>query len=104
MDAKTDQAEKLAALLDDLGPEGRQLFEEAMDLSNQKKRVMLTGYALALGSILFGLPLAFYLFGRDTAAQSHWMFFVPFALAGFFMMSFSKRAKRLGQTDSQDEQ
>jgi hypothetical protein len=95
-----DKAEKadddLQQRLANLTPEQAEMFVRALELAMKKRRIMLFGYLGALLGLVTSSIWAFYVYAvHEPGTFIGWVFLVPFALAGAFLFTFGRLAKRI---------
>lgn len=90
-----DKDSQLEQIIDSLSPKERQIYDEAMALSNRKRRILTLGYIVSLIIVVVGIASAYYFYGLKPYTNHLWYFCVPFFLAGLTMLGFSHSLKTL---------
>lgn len=87
--------DELAKAIEKLSPEEAAFFLFKLESSIRKRKIMLTGYLVALIVWLIGMFFALAYYGLATGFVG-WVFLMPFALVGVILFVFGKWANAVG--------
>ena len=88
--------DKIEAAIAQLDPEEAQFFLKKLEAAFRKRKLMLTGYLVAMVAWLVGMVCALAYFGMATGFVG-WVFLVPFAIVGLILYVFGAWANRVGR-------
>ena len=89
--------EDLAKLVGALSPEEAEFFLKKLEAALRKRKIMLSGYIVAMVAWLVGMVCALAYFGLMSGFTG-WVFLVPFAIVGVILWAFGKWANRVGNS------
>ena len=87
----------IAAAIENLSPGEKQLFLFQLEMKLRMRKLMLTGYIVAMFVWLAGMIGALAYFGLHEGFVG-WVFLVPFGLVGAILYTFGRWAERVAQT------
>lgn len=90
-----DQSE-LEAAIAKLSPEEAQYFYDRLTRAIRKRRIMMSGYIIAMVAWIVGMVCALAYFGMAHGFVG-WVFLVPFAIVGIVLWTFGAWANRVGR-------
>ena len=96
--AKAFNADKhieLAQAIEQLNPEEAAFFLEKLERAIRKRKLMITGYLVAMVVWLVGMVFALAYYGMSTGFVG-WVFLAPFGLVGLVLYGFGKWANHVG--------
>jgi hypothetical protein len=85
----------IAAAIESLSPEEKQLFLFQLEVKLRQRKLMLTGYLIAMFVWLGGMVLALAYYGMAEGFVG-WVFLVPFGFVGVILWAFGKWATKIG--------
>lgn len=85
----------VAAAIEALSPEEKQLFLFQLETKLRQRKLMLTGYIVAMFTWLGGMVLALAYYGSASGFVG-WVFLVPFAFVGVILWAFGRFAEKVG--------
>ena len=88
--------EELEAAIGKLDPDEAQFFLKKLEAAFRKRKIMLSGYLVAMVAWLVGMVCALAYFGMATGFVG-WVFLVPFAIVGLILYIFGAWANRVGR-------
>jgi hypothetical protein len=88
--------EDLASLIGNLNPTEADYFLKKLEAALRKRRIMLSGYIVAMVAWLVGMVCAIAYFGMASGFTA-WVFLVPFAIVGLILWIFGALAERAGR-------
>jgi hypothetical protein len=88
--------EDLAELIGNLNPAEADYFLRKLEGALKKRKVMLSGYIIAMVAWLVGMVCALAYFGMASGFTG-WVFLVPFAIVGLILWIFGGLAERAGR-------
>jgi hypothetical protein len=97
--AKQDE---VAAAIQKLSPDEAAFFLFKLEQSIRKRKIMLTGYLVALIAWLIGMLFALAYYGLATGFVG-WVFIMPFAIVGVILYLFGRWSDRVGATKPPQE-
>lgn len=91
--------EDLATLIGQLDPVEADFFLKKLEAALRKRKIMLSGYIVAMVAWLVGMVCALAYFGMGTGFTG-WVFLVPFGMVGIILWVFGALAERAGRVVS----
>ncbi|MEO8549715.1 MAG: hypothetical protein ABI678_07070 [Kofleriaceae bacterium] len=88
--------EDLATLIGQLDPVEADFFLKKLEGALRKRKIMLSGYIIAMVSWLVGMVCALAYFGMASGFTG-WVFLVPFGMVGVILWIFGALAERAGR-------
>ena len=92
-DGKVD----LEAAIAQLDPDEAQFFLKKLEAAFRKRKIMLSGYIVAMVAWLVGMVCALAYFGMASGFTG-WVFLVPFLIVGVILWVFGNLAERAGRS------
>ena len=86
----------LEAAIAQLTPAEKQLFLFQLEMKYRQRKLMLTGYLVAIFVWLGGMVLALGYYGMAEGFVG-WVFLIPFAIVGVILWGFGKWATKVGK-------
>lgn len=86
----------LEAAIAQLSPEEKQLFLFQLEMKLRQRKLMLTGYIVAMFTWLGGMVLALAYYGMAEGFVG-WVFLAPFAVVGVILWLFGKWGDKIGK-------
>lgn len=90
-----NKQDALEAAIEQLSPEEKQLFLFQLEMKLRKRKLMLTGYIVAIFTWLGGMIGALVYYGMAEGFVG-WVFLAPFAVVGVILWAFGKQAEKVG--------
>jgi hypothetical protein len=87
----------LEAAIKELDPDEAQFFLKKLEAAFRKRKIMLTGYLVAIVAWIVGMVCALAYFGIATGFVG-WAFLVPFGVVGVILYGFGAWANRVGKS------
>ena len=87
--------DELAKAIAELNPQEAEFFLLKLEAALRKRKIMLSGYIMAMVAWLVGMVLALAYFGIASGFVG-WVFLVPFAIVGVILYVFGKWANKVG--------
>ncbi|HEY6035960.1 MAG TPA: hypothetical protein VIV58_16910 [Kofleriaceae bacterium] len=88
--------EDLAALIGELNPAEAEFFLKKLEAALRKRKIMLSGYIVAMAAWVVGMVSALAYFGM-ASGSAYWVFLVPFLIVGVILWVFGTLAERAGR-------
>jgi hypothetical protein len=88
--------EDLAKLIGNLNQAEADYFLKKLEAALRKRKIMLSGYIIAMVSWLVGMVCAVAYFGLASGFTG-WVFLVPFMIVGLILWLFGALAERAGR-------
>lgn len=88
--------EDLAKLIGELDPVEADYFLKKLEAALRKRKIMLSGYIVAIVAWLVGMVCAIAYFGL-ASGFTMWVFLVPFLIVGGVLWVFGTLAERAGK-------
>jgi hypothetical protein len=88
--------EDLAQLIGNLNPVEADYFLKKLEAALRKRRIMLSGYIIAMVAWVVGMVCALAYFGIASGFTG-WVFLVPFMIVGLILWMFGALAERAGR-------
>jgi hypothetical protein len=88
--------EDLAKLIGELAPSEADYFLRKLEAALRKRKIMLSGYIVAIVAWLVGMVCAIAYFGLSSGSGA-WVFLVPFLIVGGVLWVFGTLAERAGK-------
>ena len=88
--------EDLEQLIGNLNPTEADYFLRKLEAALKKRKIMLSGYIVAMVAWLVGMVCALAYFGMASGFTG-WVFLVPFAIVGLILWIFGALAERAGR-------
>lgn len=88
--------EDLESLIGNLNPTEADYFLKKLEAALRKRKIMLSGYIVAMVAWLVGMVCAIAYFGMASGFTA-WVFLVPFAIVGLILWIFGGLAERAGR-------
>ena len=88
--------DQLAAAIDRLTSDEAQYFLAKLEAALRKRKLMLSGYIIAMVAWVVGMVCALAYFGIASGFVG-WVFLVPFAFVGLILWVFGAWANRVGK-------
>ena len=88
--------EDLAKLIGELKPEEAEFFLKKLEAALRKRKIMLSGYIVAMVAWVVGMVCALAYFGIASGFTG-WVFLVPFLIVGVILWVFGTLAERAGR-------
>jgi len=88
--------EDLAALIGQLNPVEAEFFLKKLEAALRKRKIMLSGYIVAMVAWVVGMVCALAYFGM-ASGSAYWVFLVPFLIVGVLLWVFGTLAERAGR-------
>jgi hypothetical protein len=86
---------EVEAELENLSPSEAAEFVRLIEQAMRKRRILLTGYLLALVAMIGGLVLSLYIYAtRDPGDFVGWALLIPFVAVGAILFGFGRWARR----------
>ncbi len=92
----------LAHAISQLTPQEAEAFLHKLEAALRKRKIMLSGYLIAIVSWVVGMALALAYFGMASGFVA-WVFLVPFAIVGAILWGFGWWAERASSRDARRE-
>jgi hypothetical protein len=89
--------EDLAKLIGELNPDEAEFFLKKLEAALRKRKIMLSGYIVAMVSWVVGMVCALAYFGIASGFTG-WVFLVPFAIVGVILWAFGTWAEKVGRS------
>jgi hypothetical protein len=87
--------DELVKAVAQLSPEEAEFFLRKLEAALRKRKIMLSGYIVAMVAWLVGMVCAIAYFGISTGFVG-WVFLVPFGIVGGILWVFGKWANHVG--------
>jgi hypothetical protein len=87
----------LEAAIAELDPEEAQFFLKKLEAAFRKRKIMLSGYLVAIVAWVIGMVCALAYFGMASGFVG-WAFLVPFGIVGVILYGFGAWANRVGRS------
>ncbi|HEY1813212.1 MAG TPA: hypothetical protein VGG74_12765 [Kofleriaceae bacterium] len=87
----------LESAIAELDPEAAQHFLKKLEAAFRKRKIMLSGYLVAIVSWVVGMVFALAYFGVAHGFVA-WVFMVPFGIVGAILYGFGAWANRVGRS------
>ena len=87
--------DELARAVEQLSPDEAAFFLKRLEAALRKRKIMLSGYMVAMVAWLVGMVMAIAYYGMSTGFVG-WVFLVPFGIVGVILFAFGKWANRVG--------
>jgi hypothetical protein len=88
--------EDLETLIGNLNPTEADYFLKKLEAALRKRKIMLSGYIVAMVAWLVSMVCAIAYFGMASGFTA-WVFLVPFAMVGLILWIFGGLAERAGR-------
>jgi len=88
--------EDLAELIGKLNPVEAEFFLKKLEAALRKRKIMLSGYIVAMVAWVVGMVCALAYFGIASGFTG-WVFLVPFLIVGVILWLFGMFAERAGR-------
>jgi hypothetical protein len=92
-----DKPLDLAAAISHLDPDEAQFFLKKLEVAFRKRKIMLTGYLVAIVAWVVGMVCALAYLGMAKGFAA-WVFVVPFGIVGVILYGFGAWANRVGNS------
>ena len=89
--------EDLADLIGKLNPAEADFFLKKLEAALRKRKIMLSGYIVAMVAWVVGMVCALAYFGMASGFTG-WVFLVPFLIVGVILWVFGSLAERAGRS------
>lgn len=89
--------QELADAVSQLSPEEATMFLHKLEAAFRKRKIMLSGYLVAMVTWVIGMALALAYFGMASSFVG-WVLLVPFALVGVILWVFGAWADRASKS------
>ena len=89
--------EDLADLIGKLNPAEADFFLKKLEAALRKRKIMLSGYIVAMVAWVIGMVCALAYFGMASGFTG-WVFLVPFLIVGMILWVFGSLAERAGRS------
>ena len=89
--------EDLAELIGKLNPAEADFFLKKLEAALRKRKIMLSGYIVAMVAWVVGMVCALAYFGMASGFTG-WVFLVPFLIVGVILWVFGNLAERAGRS------
>ncbi len=87
--------EDLEKLIASLNPEEAEYFLKKVEAALQKRKIMLSGYIVAMVAWLVGMVCALAYYGTSSG-HPIWVFAIPFLIVGVILWAFGVMSERAG--------
>jgi hypothetical protein len=94
---KADGKLDLESAIKELDPEAAEHFLKKLEAAFRKRKIMLSGYLVAMVSWVIGMVAALAYFGIAKGFVA-WVFLVPFGIVGLILYGFGAWANRVGRS------
>jgi hypothetical protein len=94
---KADGKLDLEAAIKELDPDEAQFFLKKLEAAFRKRKIMLSGYLVAMAAWVVGMVCALAYFGIAKGFVA-WVFLVPFGIVGMILYGFGAWANRVGRS------
>jgi hypothetical protein len=90
---------ELAKAIGELNPEEAEFFLKKLEAALRKRKIMLSGYIVAMVAWIVGMVFALAYFGMASGFVG-WVFLVPFAIVGVILWAFGTWAEKVARSVS----
>ena len=87
--------DEFARAVAELSPDEAEFFLKKLEMALRKRKIMLSGYIVAMVAWVVGTICALIYFGMASGFVG-WVFLVPFGFVGLILWGFGKWANKVG--------
>jgi hypothetical protein len=89
--------DELVKAIGELSPEEAEFFLKKLEAALRKRKIMLSGYLVAMVAWIVGMVCALAYFGMASGFVG-WVFLVPFAIVGVILWAFGTWAEKVARS------